>query len=214
MNKIDIIISSAIFILVAFSLFLMSFFIWSWEESFNELLLELAKNLGFPIMATFVVGLVLLYIGNEMNKVRNSIDHNTALHYYNYGEYLNALLAWEKLAKKGDVDAQFSIGTMYAEGKAVLQNDEKAFEWLSKASKNGNINAQYNLSIMYYNGKGVSKDFVKAYMWTSIAIANGINIDAVEVWLKMIEKEMSDEDIEKAQELAKQCIKSKYKKCG
>jgi TPR repeat protein len=70
-----------------------------------------------------------------------------------------------KLAKRGDVEAQFDLGEMYYNGEIVEKDFEKSFYWYSKAAEQGNAEAQYNLGIMYNNGRGVEKDFEKASQW-------------------------------------------------
>jgi FOG: TPR repeat, SEL1 subfamily len=40
-------------------------------------------------------------------------------------------------AKQGDVDAQFILGFMYANGKGVSQNDMEAVKWFKKAAEQG-----------------------------------------------------------------------------
>ncbi len=53
----------------------------------------------------------------------------------------------------------------------------------------------------YENGKGVKQDYVLAYMWLYIAGSNGDN-NAVEN-IKIVENEMTPQQIEKAQEMAR-----------
>ena len=72
--------------------------------------------------------------------------------------------------------------------------------WLPLAEQ-GNAKAQYNLGVMYYNGQGVPQDYVLAHMWWSISSANG-DKDAV-TNRNIVEKKMSKQQIEKAQEMAR-----------
>ena len=76
-------------------------------------------------------------------------------------------------AATGDAAAQMKLGWVYANGKGVSQDYEKAFEWWSKAAEQGNTGAQFHLGWMYANGKGVPKDYVMAHMFLNIAGANG-----------------------------------------
>ena len=75
----------------------------------------------------------------------------------------------------------------------------------------GYASALYNLALMYRNGEVVLQDSVYAHMWWNIASANGSkegseNRDA-------LAKQMTPSQIEKAQELARQCMKKEYKDC-
>ena len=65
---------------------------------------------------------------------------------------------------------------------------------------------------MYNYGSGVLQDKLTAHMWYNIASANGDkkagdNRD-------MTASFMPDSDISKATAMARECMKSNYKKCG
>ena len=61
---------------------------------------------------------------------------------------------------------------------------------------------------MYDNGSGVLENDVYAYMWWSIAAANEGN-NAKE----SLAKDMTPQDISKAQDLTRECEKKNYKDC-
>ena len=83
-------------------------------------------------------------------------------------------------------------------------------EWIPLAAQ-GNASAQFNLGVMYAFGEGVIKDIVYAHMWFDIATANG---DERGQELKEIfTEEMTPSQIEKAQDLARECVKKDYKGC-
>jgi TPR repeat protein len=46
-----------------------------------------------------------------------------------------------RAAKKGDVDAQYGMGLIYAEGRGVEQDEAKAFYWLTCAIEQGDSGA-------------------------------------------------------------------------
>ena len=58
-------------------------------------------------------------------------------------------------AEQGDAGAQFCLGSMYANGMVVLQDDAEAVTWYRLAAEQGNVDAQLNLGSMYANGEGV-----------------------------------------------------------
>ena len=72
--------------------------------------------------------------------------------------------------------------------------------WLPLAEQ-GKASAQSNLGVMYYNGQGVPQDYVSEYMWFNFSSANG-DKDAIKN-RKLVETKMSKQQIEKAQELAR-----------
>lgn len=46
-----------------------------------------------------------------------------------------------KDALRGDVDAQYGLGLIYAEGRGVQQDEARAFFWLSRAVEQGDRDA-------------------------------------------------------------------------
>jgi TPR repeat protein len=66
----------------------------------------------------------------------------------------------------------------------------------------GDARAQNNLASMYYNGKGTSKDSVLAYVWWNIAAAQGN--EGASQNRSFLEKEMTPDQIAKAQKLSKE----------
>ena len=71
--------------------------------------------------------------------------------------------------------------------------------------------AQLNLGVMYANGQGVPQDDVYAHMWWNLAGSNGSedgrgNRD-------IIAKQMTPSQLEKAQDLARDCVSKNYKGC-
>ena len=79
----------------------------------------------------------------------------------------------KRKAQKGDVEAQYDLGVMYAEGQGVAQNYGEAMKWVKKAAKKGNAEAQYKLGWMYAAGKGVSRNPGKAEKWYRKAADRG-----------------------------------------
>ena len=76
----------------------------------------------------------------------------------------------------------------------------------------GHATAQSNLGAMYYNGQRVFADVVMAHMWFNIAAANGA--ESAGANRDIIAKEMTSEDISKAEAMARACFNSNYEKCG
>jgi len=125
------------------------------------------------------------------------------------------------LAVRGDARAQNELGIRYEYGKEVLEDDKEAVKWYRKAAAQGHAPAQVNLGLMYAIGEGVPQDFVTAYAWWDIAAANG-NTDTVAVTDLLaketaatgkthIAKEMTPEQITKAEALVKEMVKKNPK---
>ena len=69
---------------------------------------------------------------------------------------------WREAAERGDAQAQYLLGFMYASGEGVSGDDVEAVKWLRKAAEQGHAGAQYNLGVMYGNGDGVAEDDAEA----------------------------------------------------
>ncbi|HGO7462989.1 TPA: tetratricopeptide repeat protein [Neisseria meningitidis] len=76
-------------------------------------------------------------------------------------------------AERGDTQAQFNLGMMYAEGRGVRQDYAEAVRWFRKAADQGLAQAQFNLGAMYYKGHGVRQDRALAQEWLGKACQNG-----------------------------------------
>ena len=119
---------------------------------------------------------------------------------------------WYRLAaEQGDAFAQYNLGLMYEDGTGVPQDDKTAVKWYRLAAEQGNASAQYSLGLMYGKGEGVIQDDVMAHMWFNIATANGSENGAK--GRDIAAKNMTPSQLEKAQDLARECVRKKYKGC-
>lgn len=72
-----------------------------------------------------------------------------------------------------DVAAQVELGSMYAKGQGVAQDNSQAIFWYRKAAEKGDSEAQFNLGIMYDKGVGVRQDLTRAIDWYDKAAKQG-----------------------------------------
>lgn len=93
---------------------------------------------------------------------------------YQEKEYTKAAELWQPLAEKGDAAAQYYLGTLFAEGRGVEQNDATAFAWFERAASQGNAVAQYNVGASYAAGTGIAKSYADAAKWFRRAADQGI----------------------------------------
>lgn len=114
-------------------------------------------------------------------------------------------------AEKGFALAQNNLGDMYANNRFVAANYEEGLKWYRLAASQGNVDAQFSLGRMYYYGQAVEKDYERSLMWYSIASEQG-HYEAATV-KQRLENKMTKEAIEKARNLANDCVKNGYKEC-
>ena len=76
-------------------------------------------------------------------------------------------------AERGDAHAQALLGSMYANGRGVHQDDAEAVRWYRQAAEQGYAQAQALLGVMYAEGRGVHQDLALAQEWFGKACQNG-----------------------------------------
>ena len=126
-------------------------------------------------------------------------------------DYKEAAKWYSLSAEQGYKESQYNLGLMYHKGQGAPQDYKTAVEWYRLAAEQGFASAQNNLGLMYAEGLGVSKDYVRAHMWYNIAASNGEEL-TLENRDNLAEK-MIPSQIEKAQDLARECIAKDYKGC-
>jgi TPR repeat protein len=94
--------------------------------------------------------------------------------YYNYDhkgiiytsqDYKKAAEWFRRAAEQGAAEAQYVLGTMFAEGKGGRQDDAEAANWFRKAAEQGYAKAQHSLGEMYAKGRGVAQNNAEAEKW-------------------------------------------------
>ena len=126
-------------------------------------------------------------------------------------DYKTAAKWYALAAEQGHIKAQFNVGNMYYKGLGLIQDYKTAAKWYALAAEQGYAAAQSNLGIMYYKGEGVTKDSVYAHMWANIASYNGD--ERAGGLRKDFAESMTVSQIEKAQDLARECVAMNYKGC-
>lgn len=74
-------------------------------------------------------------------------------------------LELRQAAANGDARAQFEVGAIYTEGRAVTQDYVEAAKWYERSAAQGFVPAQYRIGNLYEAGQGVDKDFEVAKLW-------------------------------------------------
>ena len=72
-------------------------------------------------------------------------------------------------AEQGAAEAQYNLGSMYADGRGVPKDEAEAARWYRLAADQGDASAQFMLAGMYALGQGAPKDSVLAHMRFNIA---------------------------------------------
>jgi hypothetical protein len=80
----------------------------------------------------------------------------------------------EQLANRGDIKAQYKLGTIFLLKPIEDNLAPEAFKWFLAAANNGFAKAQYQVGLMYIEGFGVEADFSRASRWLRQAADRGI----------------------------------------
>ena len=132
---------------------------------------------------------------------------------YAQGDYSAALKEWTPLAlgEQGNASVQYSLGEMYFYGIGVLYDSKVAAKWHKLAAEQGFAPSQLKLSKLYSSGAGVIFSPELAHMWANIATSNGEK-DSRE-FMDYLSRGMSENQLEKALDLARECVNKKYIGC-
>ena len=116
-----------------------------------------------------------------------------------------------RAAQQGDPIVQNALGQMYSRGEGVPVNPREAVKWFRLSAENRYFKAWYNLGNAYRLGFGVPENQGKAYMWLSFAASLGdkASIQALEE----LKAKMAYPEIQKANQSARSCVGTDYKKC-
>jgi TPR repeat protein len=97
-------------------------------------------------------------------------------------------------------------------GEGILQDYKEAAKYYHLAADQGHAAAQFYLGGLYFEGEGVPQNYAQAHMWLNIASVNGA--DDGQKWRDETAKKMSQDDVSKAQDMARVCMASGYQDCG
>ena len=82
-------------------------------------------------------------------------------------------LELRQAAANGDARAQFEIGAIYTEGRAITLDYAEAGKWYERSAAQGFVPSQYRLGNLYEAGQGVEKDIEVAKLWYQRAAEAG-----------------------------------------
>ena len=85
----------------------------------------------------------------------------------------NAFASLQKLADNGDCFAQFCIGALRRDGRAVNKDERAAVEQFRKAAEQGHALAQLALAVMLEHGQGAARNCTLAAQWYRKAAEQG-----------------------------------------
>lgn len=88
-------------------------------------------------------------------------------------DYEKALFFLRRAADQGDAEAQDEVGSFYATGSGVPEDDTEAVKWFRKSAEQGYAGAELMLGNAYNEGHGVAIDKAQALLWFTKAAEHG-----------------------------------------
>lgn len=135
------------------------------RDEVSEILLELAGNLRLDSeQAHDRKGYRNQQVTTQYNKARSLISKGKV------GEGISLM---EQIARLGNPEAQYTLGSLFMQGKLIKKNEDLARTWFQMASDNGHTASQGNLGIMYHKGLGVTKNPELAFEYAIAAARKG-----------------------------------------
>ena len=96
---------------------------------------------------------------------------------YEDHRYTEAVLRWDRLADKGEAEAQFMLGLIFDEGRDGVSPDaSRAAKHYHGAAAQGHVPAMNNLARLYFEGRGVPRSLSRARRWFRRASHAGFEI--------------------------------------
>ena len=80
------------------------------------------------------------------------------------------LEALKTAAEQGDADAQYDLGSIYASGAGIPEDDAKAVYWYRKAAEQGYVSAQNSLGLMYAKAQGSPRITCKPMLGSALLL--------------------------------------------
>ena len=125
--------------------------------------------------------------GNVQNGPK---DLQQGLVLYTKKSFTGAFAIFKPLAEKGDVTAQYMLGSMYHRGEGTPKDTDRAKFWMEKAADAGDTNAQYDYAIMLLSDVN-NQDITMGLYYLGMAAASD-HKDAV---LKYVELAQNADDV-------------------
>ena len=104
----------------------------------------------------------------------------------------------ERLAERGDLNAQYLIGQLYRDGPLLIPDSQKAKHWLTQAAKQGLPEAQYALGKLFLSDDWEVRDPDEGIRWLKEAAENGNRFAAYRLGKEYLSGEILSKSATKA----------------
>ena|GEM_PF-153387 len=171
--------------------------VWCWV--YNLRMNKIADRLNLVIASTFVISIFFGITTAQAESGKYKSDLNSAKQAMQRGDGERALLELSRLAGEGDSEAQYELGMLYADGKLIKRDSNRALLALTLAFENGlhkagvernrqaaKINLiqlaalQEQLAELFKNGGPVKVDPTREANWLGKRVLNPVPFNSSE----------------------------------
>jgi TPR repeat protein len=92
---------------------------------------------------------------------------------YQRGDYATAMKLIRPLAEKGNVSAEYNLGTMYYNGEGTKRDYAEAMKWYRMAAQHGDVESARRVGFMNANAQGIERNDAEALKWYRMAADKG-----------------------------------------
>jgi hypothetical protein len=100
------------------------------------------------------------------------------------GNFAEAYCLWQPLAERGDAEAQYHLGWLYANGNGLKVDTRQAVAWWRRAAEQGHADAEFAMGLAATTGDGMERDLNEAVRWYGLAAQQG-HQDARDILLQL-----------------------------
>jgi TPR repeat protein len=125
--------------------------------------LKLLISFPAPAYASAILGIFLCLSSHFASAVESTGTENLP----------TAVVWYMEMAKSGDADAQYNLGSVYETGFGVQADPDEAVRWYKEAAEQDHQLAQLKLGIMYILGEGTRQSSIKGTNLVRSAADNG-----------------------------------------
>ncbi|MBU6381575.1 MAG: sel1 repeat family protein [Betaproteobacteria bacterium] len=119
----------------------------------------------FSVLSLALVSSLCLAQTKSEPKIENAEAMKGATAAMNTMEFKRAIETLKPLADKGDANAQFNLGAIYANGRGIPPDPREAVRLYRLAAAKGHLGAMNNLAFMLKTGSGTEKNDREALSW-------------------------------------------------
>jgi uncharacterized protein YgiM (DUF1202 family) len=158
------------------------------QDKAGKLLLQTDMKRTEYLIKTIRKLLYLLFFAACVSHAQSGDPLSMGMAAMKAGDYAEAYCLWRPLAMRGDSEAAYHLGWLYANGNGLRVDIPKAIYWWGQAANRQHKEAMFALALAYTNGEKIKRDEDEAIRWF-LKAANSGHEEAREILIKKIREQ-------------------------